>query len=137
MAAISYKELEELAQIIVKKIQADFEDKHLSGNLARTIVVNGSKDKIEIVIPAKAYNMLLYQTKGVVVYNGHGSYASKLDKEGSEFYIYPFGTRKGSKKIAPRNHIYFVNRAINEGLNEWLGTKAEKYKEEKRTTYGE
>ena len=133
METVSYEELEQLAQIITRKIKEDFEDKHLSGNLARTIEVHGSEDKIEIVIPARTYNMLLYQTRHIVVPRGNGSYASKLDEQGSEFYVYTYGTRKGSKKIHPGNHKGFVDKAIQEGIREWFGILADKYKEGKRT----
>ena len=137
MAKISYGELELLASIVKKKIEDEFAIKKLSGNLVKTIEIIQSQDKVEIVIPAPTYNMLLYQSKGVVVHTYRGSYASKLDKEGSEFFVYPNGTRKGSHKIAPHNHINFVERVINEALQEWYGQLGQKYQEIKRTDLGE
>ena len=120
---LSNEDLEELASVIVEKIKEEFAIKKMSGNLVRTIQVVASEDKVEIIIPANTYSMLQYQTRGVIVPTWHGSYASKLDLEGSEFFIYPYGTRKGSFKVYPRNHIGFVDKVINEGVNEWLARK--------------
>lgn len=113
------KELEQLANLIVRKLKEEFAVKHLSGNLINTIQIEKSGDKIKIYIPAKTYNMLLYQTKGVVVHTSNGSYASKLDEEGSQFYSYSNGTRKGAKRIKPRNHIGYIDRVINSAILEW------------------
>lgn len=118
---VSHEDLEKLAQIILKNIREEFEIKHLSGNLVNTIEVVNTPDGIQIVIPAQTYNMLLYQTKKVVVHTSHGSYASKLDKEGSSFMLYPTGTRKGSHRINPGNHKGFVDKVIESSINEWLG----------------
>lgn len=137
MAKVSYEELEQLASIVKRKIQDEFAIKKMSGNLVRTIEIIASSDKIEIVIPAPTYNMLLYQSKGVVLPTYKGSYASKLDKEGSEFFVYPNGTRKGSHKVTPHNHIGFVDKIINEALNEWYGVIGNKYSEKKRTDTGD
>lgn len=131
---ITHKDLEELAFIIVEKIKEEFSIKHLSGNLAKTIEVRNTPEKIEIIIPAKTYNMLLYQTQGVVVHTSRGSYASKLDKEGSQFYSYSNGTRKGSKKIKPGNHKGYVDKVINEAVNEWM-TKLGKFDTKKVTEF--
>ena len=107
------KELELLAEIILKNLKEEFSIKHLSGNLINTITVEMLGNEIKINIPAQTYNMLLYQSKGVVVHTSHGSYASKLDEEGSNFMIYPNETRKGSYRIHPRNHIGYIDRVIN------------------------
>lgn len=136
MDSISYEELEQLAFIFQRKIQEEFSIKHLSGNLANTIEIVASDDNIQIIIPAKTYNMLLYQTKGVIVHTSHGSYASKLDKEGSEFFIYPNGTIKGRRKIKPRNHVGFVDKAIRDSIDEWLLSLSGKYEETKITDTG-
>ena len=122
------KELKMLSEIIIRKIKEEFAIKHLSGNLVNTIVVEELGNEIKINIPAQTYNMLLYQSKGVVVHTAHGSYASKLDEMGSEFYSYPQGTRKGSKLVKPHNHKGFVNRVINEAILEWRGLLGDKVK---------
>jgi len=113
------KELDRLAALIVQKLKEEFAIKHLSKNLVNTIKVEKMGDEIKIYIPAQTYNMLLYQTKGVVVHTSHGSYASKLDKEGSQFYSYPNGSRKGSKRVSPRNHKGYIDKVINEAIAEW------------------
>ena len=113
------KELEQLARLIIEKLKEEFAIKHLSKNLINTITVENLGDEIKIHIPAKTYNMLLFQTKGVVVHTNHGSYASRLDEEGSQFYSYSKGTRKGSNRISPRNHKGYVDKVINQAIREW------------------
>lgn len=115
------EELELLASIIYKNLQEEFEAKHLSGNLLNTITIENLGGEINIKIPAQTYNMLLYQSKGVVVHTSHGSYASKLDEEGSSFMVYPEGTRKGSHRIYPRNHKGYIDKVISLAITEWQG----------------
>ena len=115
------KELSLLASIIVKKIKEEFSVKHLSKNLVNTITVEEMAGEINIRIPAQTYNMLLYQEKGVVIHTSHGSYASKLDEEGSSFMVYPNGERKGSYRINPRNHKGYIDKVIAEAIREWEG----------------
>lgn len=129
---LSHKDLEEITWIILDKIKAEFETKHMSGNLVNTIEVQNGPDGISIVIPARTYNMLMFQTKGVVIHTSHGSYASKLDKEGSQFYVYPNGTRKGSKRVKPGNHKGFIDKVVDEAVNEWMA-KQGKYDSKKVT----
>jgi len=117
--AVGEKELQKLAEIIVKNLKEEFSIKHLSKNLINTIVVESASDEVKIHIPAQTYNMLLYQSKGVVVHTSHGSYASKLDEEGSSFMDYPNGERKGSKRISPRNHKGYIDKVINRSIHEW------------------
>lgn len=132
---LTHSDLEMLTWTILDKFKEEFAIKHLSMNLVNTIEVHNNPDGIQIVIPAKTYNMLLYQTQGVVVHTSHGSYASKLDKEGSQFYVYPNGARKGSKKIKPGNHKGYVDRVINEAINEWM-VKLGKFDSKKITDFG-
>jgi hypothetical protein len=134
---IERNSLRVLADLIVQNIKADFESKKMSGNLMNTIQVLENENGIEIVIPARTYNMLLYQTQKVIVHTSHGSYASKLDKEGSSFFKYPYKTRKGSYRVSPRNHIGFVDKAINQGLDDYLRTISSEYKVESKTDTGE
>jgi len=119
---IGEKELEMLANIIVRRLQEEFDAKHLSGNLVNTITVTNIGGEIQINIPAQTYNMLLFQQKGVVVHTSNGSYASKLDEEGSSFMVYPQGTRKGSYRISPRNHKGYIDRILELSIQEWRGT---------------
>lgn len=115
------KELEKLAEIIVAKIKEEFAIKKLSGNLVKTIKVENMGDEIKIHIPAQTYNMLKFQNEGVIVHTSHGSYASKLDEVGSEFYIYHKPARKGSFKVKPHNHIGYIDRVIQGAILEWRG----------------
>jgi hypothetical protein len=115
------KELSLLASIIVKNLREEFSVKHLSKNLINTIVVEEMAGEINIRIPAQTYNMLLYQEKGVVVHTSHGSYASKLDEEGSSFMVYPNGERKGSHRISPGNHKGYIDKVISAAIREWEG----------------
>jgi len=117
--AVGEKELQKLAEIIIKNLKEEFSVKHLSKNLVNTITVEMASDEIKIHIPAQTYNMLLYQSKGVVVHTSHGSYASKLDEEGSSFMDYPNGERKGSRRISPRNHKGYIDIVINRSIHEW------------------
>ena len=119
---IGEKELEMLANIIVRNLQEEFDVKHLSGNLINTMTVTSTGGEIQINIPAQTYNMLLFQEKGVVVHTSHGSYASKLDEEGSSFMVYPNGSRKGSHRISPRNHKGYIDKIIELSIQEWHGT---------------
>ena len=119
------KELELLASIIVKNLKEEFALKHLSGNLVNTIKIEKMGDEINIHIPAQTYNMLLYQSKGVVVHTSNGSYASKLDEEGSSFMVYPNGKKSGSKRISPRNHKGYIDKVINKSIREWKGMLGE------------
>ena len=112
-----------LATLIIQELQKEFSTKYLSKNLINTIRVEKSKGEIKIVIPAETYNLLLFQTKGVVVHTSHGSYASKLDKEGSSFMVYPNNSRKGSKRISPRNHIGYIDRVINSAIRTFVKKK--------------
>lgn len=114
--------LDSLMAIIIKNLKEEFRIKHLSKNLINTIQIESYSDEIKIHIPAKTYNMLMYQTKGVVIHTSNGSYASKLDEVGSEFFLYPNGTRKGSYKIKPHNHKGYIERVINKSIQEWKNT---------------
>lgn len=114
--------LTSLSNIIIKNLQEEFSRKKLSGNLINTIQIEISSDGVSIHIPAKTYNMLRYQTEGVVIHDGRGSYASRLDTTGSEFYVYPNAQRKGAKLIKPHNHIGFVDKVINKSIREWRST---------------
>ena len=113
------QELELLSNIILRKLREEFSVKHLSGNLINTIQIEKSADEIKISIPAQTYNMLLYQEKGVVVHTSHGSYASKIDEEGSSFMVYPNDGRKGAYRVYPRNHKGYVDKVINSAIQEW------------------
>lgn len=71
-----------LANLVVDEIKEEFARIHLSGNLASNIKVIFESDKLRIEIPADTYNVWLYKNRGIVVYNGKGSYASEVDTKG-------------------------------------------------------
>lgn len=118
---VGQRELELLSQVILKNLKEEFEFKHLSGNLINTIVIENMENEIKIRIPAQTYNMLEYKRSKVIIHTTHGSYASKLDKEGSSFMVYLNESRKGSKRISPRNHIGYIDNVINKSIAEWKG----------------
>lgn len=122
------KELAMLANIIIRMLNEEFKNKHLSGNLINTIEIEMGGDEINIRIPAQTYNMLKFQEKGVVIHTSHGSYASKLDEEGSSFMVYPNGEKKGSHRVSPRNHIGYIDKIINGAIQEWQGNISMKVK---------
>lgn len=124
------EELRKLGEIIIRKLKEEFAIKHLSGNLVNTITVEMASDEINIRIPAQTYNMLKYLEKGVVIHTSHGSYASKLDEEGSSFMVYPEGSRKGSHRVSPRNHKGYIDKIINSSIQEWKGLVGGKVKVE-------
>ena len=120
--AVSHTQFEALALIILRKLQEEFAVKHLSKNLINTVMIEVIGDEIKIHIPAQTYNMLEYKRTGAVVHTSHGSYASKLDEEGSSFMTYPNDTRKGSFKTKPGNHKGYINKIINSAIREWNST---------------
>lgn len=94
-----------LARQIVNGIKKDFEIYHLSMNLVDTITIEKYDNKAVIHIPAKTYDMYKYVKDNVIVYNNRGSYASRLNEEGS--YIF-------NKHIG--HHIGYIDKAIDDGI---------------------
>ncbi len=78
----SIKEKLKLAELIVERIKKDFEEVHLSGNLASTINVRVVGNNVEIEIPASMYDVQKYLEEGVFIFTGEGSYASEVDTYG-------------------------------------------------------
>ena len=115
---ISDEKLVALSLLIVKELKKEFTEHKLSGNLLNTISVTREGEKIQVIIPAKTYNMLRYQTTGVLVHTGNRSYASKLDDVGSEFNVY---NRDGRYlyRAKPHNHVGYIERCIRKAIEEW------------------
>lgn len=126
MSTIEKKDLDRLAALIVENIKADFATKRLSGNLVNTIKVYNSEYGIKIEIPAPVYNMYRFFKDGVVIPSARGgSYASELNDKGSSFMYY---SESGKRELkTPRNHIGYVDRAINNALSTWLEGLKGKY----------
>ena len=115
---LSEREIEKLAEIIAEKLKIEFQDKHLSGNLANTIqLVKVGKDIIQVQIPAETYKMYQWFAKRVVIHDGKGSYASELDENGSAFMVY---TKKKRFLKKPGNHKGYVDKVIDEAVAEWM-----------------
>lgn len=94
-----------LANFIAQRIVDDFEFVHFSGNLANTIRIENDKGKIRVIVPAVKYDLGAFKSRGVIIYQEEqGSYAEKVNKKGGF-----------SKK-----HKGYVERAIGEGIEEWL-----------------
>lgn len=117
------EDIELITTLFMTELRKEFEHKHMSMNLVNTVRIENDNGKIKIHIPAKMYNMKLFQQEGVVVHTSNGSYAEKLDKEGSSFYVYPGKTRKGSYRVSPKNHIGFINRVLNKVIQSFISIK--------------
>lgn len=88
-----YELAEKLAKEIIKCIQEEFADKHLTGLLAKSIKVESRGDGFDVVIDPIIYDIGLYLKKGIIVQKKVGSYSSKLNEQGSPWknhqkYIY-------------------------------------------------
>ena len=92
-----------LSRLILMEIKKEFDLKHLSGNLARTIKVAFRNGNVYIEIPAEKYNMALYKRTGTIVYTGKGSYASKIDRYGSKYH----------------HHKGYIDNAVNVAIQKW------------------
>ena len=124
---VSDEDLMLLANLIVENIKKDFEQKHLSGNLANTIEIAKTDTGIQVIVPAEKYNMSMYMKKGVVLHTGTGSYASKLDEEGSVIRFPRSGGpgRPKEKKIG--NHKGYVEKSISDAIEVWRNMISDKY----------
>lgn len=102
---VTVGEVQELAELIVKNIKEEFSLVHLSGNLMDTIkIVENGNGEFEVHIPAEKYDLVLFKNHGVLVYNGRGSYAETVNKQGGFS-----GT-----------HKQFIQKAVEKSITEWL-----------------
>ena len=97
-------DLIELGEMIRKEIEKDFENVHLTGNLAKTIEVKYDNEKVWVEIPADMYDLGLYLKNKVINFLGKGSYAQEVNKKGGL-----------SKK-----HSGYVERAISNSIDMWV-----------------
>lgn len=135
MARIKKEDLRKLAMMFEANIKEEFSSQHLSGNLVNSIEVIEGEDYFQIIIPARIYNFYRFSKSGVIVPRGTGSYASKLDTQGSEFVLYPEKGGRIFKK--PHNHIGYVNKVVDKSLDDWLITISSKFEEKSRTDTGD
>ena len=96
----------ELANLILTEIKADFEVVFLSGNLRDTITIEKLENGFKIVVNAERYDIAQYTDNKVIVYTGEGSYASEVDETGGFSY--------------QRVHKDYISRAIQNGINKWM-----------------
>ena len=99
------EEVYELARQIYMSIKENFETIHLSGNLVDTMKIVRTDNGYKIEIPADKYIMDLFIKQGVLIYNGKGSYAVQVDREGG----------------LSGKHKNYVSKAIDEGISNWQG----------------
>lgn len=95
---------EKLAKEIVKCIQEDFTDKHLTGLLAKSIKIESRGDGFNVVIDPIIYDIGLYLKKGVIIQKKVGSYSSQLDEQGSPW----------------KNHQNYVYNSISKAIEKVL-----------------
>lgn len=93
--------LEKLCSIIIENLNEEFAIKHLSLNLVKTIKIQRLNNEIQIHIPAQVYDIWEYKRNKVIKYTGKGSYASSIDKKSE-------------------NHKDYINRIIDNSIQEWL-----------------
>lgn len=128
--ALTRQDIEAFAECLQLAIKKEFAYKHLSKNLVNTVKISVNLDGgLSVEIPAETYNMYKYFKDKVVVPSGRGgSYASRLDEEGSAFMVY-WSTAHQSKrkKVEPRNHIGYIEKVVNDALSMWLVRLNNKY----------
>lgn len=96
---------EKLANLIVKELEKEFENIHLSKNLVNTIKIYKDVDKWVVEIPAVMYDFKTYFSKGVIVpYNGDNSYAELINQTGG----------------FSKQHKNYVEKCINEAVRQWI-----------------
>lgn len=94
-----------LAVLIIKNIEINFMKKHITKNLVNTIKINQKKNgDLEIDIPAKIYDLSLWNSKKTVVYTGQGSYANLVNTTGG----------------FSRTHKDYIEIAIDKAISEWI-----------------
>lgn len=128
MPKLTQKDLRDFAFAIKNNIDQEFSNKYLTHNLVDTVQIVEGQDNIQVTIPAKIYNFYQYfKHGGVIIYRGGGSYASQLDRYGSEFVYYP--ETGGRVFIKPHNHIGYVDRVIDNSIVEWSSKILKKFNE--------
>lgn len=107
-------DLKTLAHYIKQEVRAEFNEVHLSGNLMNTIKVVKDGDDYLVKIPAEIYDFAKFWKEKVIIPTGKGSYASQLNEQGSEFWLY-WQDKNGKwhkQKRKPRNHKNYIENAI-------------------------
>jgi hypothetical protein len=111
-----------LGNYILECLYEEFLNKHQSLNLLNTTqkstMYMPRSSICNITIKAPKYDTAEFIRTGAITYVG-GSYAQKLDKEGSSFYKYkvqhsPSEPKKNWRKVivAPKNHQNYVSKIV-------------------------
>lgn len=101
---IGKNEINKLKMLIYVNLLNEFSEHYITQNLVNTISFEVSNEGISIDIPAEIYDLALWKEKGVLIYTGKGSYASKVDTSGGY----------------SKTHKDFVVKAIEKSLSEWM-----------------
>lgn len=104
---ISEEAKQELANLIINNLKKDFDFIYLSHNLADTIYLEETENGLQIHIPAKMYDLGLYEKERVIKYTGKGSYANEVEL---------YGGFSGK-------HRNYVLRAINDAIRVWTNSQ--------------
>lgn len=100
-------DLLDLANLIKENLKKDFEQVHLSGNLANTITIGVSENGYYIDIPAQIYDIQKWLKQGVIVYTEDGSYAQQVNIDGG------FSGK----------HVGYVELSIKKSIEQWIKEK--------------
>lgn len=93
-----------LNDLIIRNLKEEFEEVHLSGNLAKTIYFHWNKNDFTIYIPAIRYDIDKWRKDKVIVYTPEkGSYAEVVNKTGGFSHT----------------HRDYVENAIYDAIDEW------------------
>jgi hypothetical protein len=133
--AIGELQMMNFKDILIEEFEKEFENIHLSRNLANTIRWERNETGYAIVIPAQTYKMYQFFKNGVVIHDGKGSYASELNISGSSIALY---NKKGKKHKLKSggynghsnvkhlgNHVGYIDKCIQKAVQRWIGTTPE------------
>lgn len=108
MIEITNEDLLQIADYIREYlILWEYEDVHLTYQLANTSVVKKAGESVLVSIPAPTYDVGKFKSEGVIVHDNKGSYANANDIDGG------FSGK----------HAGYVERMIKFALKKWLKDK--------------
>ena len=110
---ISRADLLQLAELIRKYIEKEFEYIHVTHNLVDTIQLIPSENGFYIDIPAEMYDLKEWYEKGLIIYTGEGSYAQAVNELGG----------------FSRTHTGYVEYCIKLAISDFLKQKGYRVKE--------
>lgn len=108
MITITQEDLLKISEYVKEYlILWEYEDIHLTYQLAETSKIVNNGDSVSVLIAAPTYDVKKFKTEGVIVHDNKGSYASANDIEGG------FSGK----------HIGYLERSIKFALRKWLKDK--------------